>query len=447
MYFQPQYAQKTCAGMEYKMEKISKKNWGLIWILGLAGQLCWNVENVWFNSFVYAKIAPNPGIISWMVGVSATATTFATFYIGTMGDRKGRRKPFIAMGYILWGLFTIAFGVSEFFPIHSVFAAGCFVVCLDAIMSFFGSVGYDSGFCAWTTDISNETNRGQVGGAFAAMPVLATIFGSVAAGLIIDALDFFAFFTLIGSIVSILGVVSLLTLKDSPNLKAKIDPKGFWHQFFSVFNYKTVRENKELFWVFVVMMVYFIGFNVYFPYITIYFVNYLGMDYSVTGMIQGVSLLVAVLLTIPASGFINKGKNTNVIGAALLLNVAGLMIVSFNHALFMLGIGMLLTGTGYVIILQTLTAWYKNLYPEDQRGQFEGIKQLFFVCIPMIIGPAISNIVIHKFGVEGTVSGVAGFLPNEVLFLVAAVLTLFTFLPLIPAGKLLGERLRVHKLQ
>lgn len=26
------------------MEKISKKNWALIWILGMAGQLCWNVE-------------------------------------------------------------------------------------------------------------------------------------------------------------------------------------------------------------------------------------------------------------------------------------------------------------------------------------------------------------------------------------------------------------------
>ncbi|MDF2487142.1 MAG: transporter, partial [Herbinix sp.] len=123
------------------MEKISRKNWVLIWVLGLAGQLCWNVENAWFNNFVYDKIAPNPTIISWMVGVSATVTTFATFLIGTLGDRRGKRKPFIALGYILWGIFTILFGVSEFLPITSIFAAGCFVVAMDAIMSFFGSVG------------------------------------------------------------------------------------------------------------------------------------------------------------------------------------------------------------------------------------------------------------------------------------------------------------------
>lgn len=422
------------------MEKISRKNWILIWILGMAGQLCWNVENAWFNTFVYAKIAPNPNIISWMVGTSAAVTTFATFLIGTMGDRRGKRKPFIAIGYILWGIFTIVFGVSEFLPINSVFAAGCFVVAMDAVMSFFGSVGYDSGFCAWTTDISNENNRGKIGGAFATMPVLATIFGSVVSGIIIDQFDFFAFFVMIGGLVSAIGIFSLFTLKDSPSLRAKKDSKGFWHQFFGVFNHKTVRENKELFWVFVIMMVYFIGFNVYFPYVTIYFTNYLKMDYTLTGAVQGISLLIAVLLTIPAAGWIDRGKNTKVIAAALILNMIGLFIISKSSWLPSLAFGMLSTGAGYVIILQTLTAWYKNLYPEEQRGQFEGIKQLFFVCIPMIIGPMISNYIITQHGIYVVVDGKEGMIPNETLFTVSAVLTLVTFLPLAPAGRILTQR-------
>lgn len=422
------------------MEKISRKNWALIWVLGLAGQLCWNVENAWFNTFVYAKIAPSPTIISWMVGVSATTTTFATFLIGTISDRLGRRKPFLAFGYILWGIFTVAFGVSEFLPINSIFAAGCFVIAMDAIMSFFGSVGYDSAFCAWTTDISNENNRGKVGGAFATMPVLATIFGSVVSGFIIDALDFFAFFIIVGGIVTFIGIVTLFTLHDSATLRAKKVPKGFWHQFFSVFNYKTVRTNKELFWVFIIMMVYFIGFNIYFPYVTIYFVNYLGMDYKLTGMIQGVSLLAAVLLTIPIAGMIDRGKNTRIISGAILINVVGLIIISLSKTLITLGFGMFLTGVGYVIILQTLTAWYKNLYPEEQRGQFEGIKQIFFVCIPMIVGPTVSNFIITYFGVVGVVNDKTGMIPNEILFVVSAVLAFVTFLPLIPAGRLFDER-------
>ena len=34
--------------------------WVLIWGLGLAGQICWNMENQWFNTFVYSKIGKNP---------------------------------------------------------------------------------------------------------------------------------------------------------------------------------------------------------------------------------------------------------------------------------------------------------------------------------------------------------------------------------------------------
>ncbi len=422
------------------MGKISKKNWALIWVLGLAGQLCWNVENQWFNTFVYNKIAPNPVIVSVMVGVSATVTTIATNLVGTLGDRKGKRKPYIAIGYILWGVFTIAFGLGEFIPKSSMIAAACFVIAMDAIMSFFGSVGYDSAFSAWTTDISDESNRGQIGGAFATMPVLATIVGSVVSGMIIKALDFFGFFVIIGILVAVIGIITLFTLEDSKTLKPNIIKESFWQQFISIFNYKTVFEHKELFWVFTVMMVYFIGFNVYFPYITIYFVNYIGMDYDLTGIIQGISLLLAVLLTIPASKLINSGKNAMVISSALIFNVVGLIIISSTKVLFVLGLGMLFVGIGYVIILQTLTAWFKNLYPEEQRGQYEGMKQIFFVCIPMIVGPFISSIVINKWGVEKTVNGELGMVPNEMLIIISALLTLFTYLPLIPANRLHKER-------
>ena len=73
------------------MNNISRKNWILIWVLGMAGQICWNIENSWFNNFVYAKIAPEPAIVSWMVGVSAVVSTFCTFLVGTWGDRIGKR--------------------------------------------------------------------------------------------------------------------------------------------------------------------------------------------------------------------------------------------------------------------------------------------------------------------------------------------------------------------
>ena len=100
--------------MEVKNRRIGVKNWIFIWTLGMIGQLCWNIENYWFNTFVYTKISPNPTIVTIMVAISAIATTLATFIFGTISDRLGKRKPFITWGYILWGIFTIIFGLSEF---------------------------------------------------------------------------------------------------------------------------------------------------------------------------------------------------------------------------------------------------------------------------------------------------------------------------------------------
>ena len=57
-----------------------------------------------------------------------------------------------------------------------------------------------------------------VGGALAVMPVFATIFGAIVSGIIIDALDFFAFFTIMGGMVIAVGVLCLFTLRDAPGL-------------------------------------------------------------------------------------------------------------------------------------------------------------------------------------------------------------------------------------
>ena len=421
-------------------EKISRKNWVLIWVLGMAGQICWNIENSWFNTFVYRKIAPDPAIVAWMVGVSAVVSTFRTFLIGTAGDRIGKRRPFIAWGYILWGMFTIAFGVTEFLPKNPLWLAATCVVLADAIMSFFGSMGYDGAFNPWTTDISNEKNRGKVSGALAVMPVFATIFGAIVSGIIIDALDFFAFFTIMGGLVSVMGVVCLFTLRDAPGLTPNRGQGGFWHQFFSVFDWRIVGRNRELFWVFLVMTVYFIGFNVYFPYITVYFTDNLGMDYTLTGIVQGVGLLAAAAFTIPAAKWIDKGRCAAVIAAAVAVNLVGLAVVSFTNVLPVLLLGVFGAGFGYILVLQALTAWMKNLYPEEQRGQFEGVKQLFFVCVPMIAGPAIATPVINSLGVEKVVNGVSGMVPGSSLFLISGLVTALCLLPLVPAAKRERER-------
>ena len=137
--------------------------WLVVWGMGLAGQLCWNMENQWFNTFVYAKIGKDVDIVTWMVILSAFVTTISTFVFGTLSDRMGSRKKFVSIGYIFWGITTIIFGLTEFIGSIegiSIALAGFLVVFTDAIMSFFGSMGNDSGYNTWLNDHINESNKG-----------------------------------------------------------------------------------------------------------------------------------------------------------------------------------------------------------------------------------------------------------------------------------------------
>ena len=417
-------------------EKIGRREWILVWVVGLAGQLCWNVENQWFNTFIYAKIGPYAWIISWMTAVSSIVTTFSTFFWGTMSDRKGKRRPFIFIGYLLWGLFTILFGVSEFLPKNELIAAAVMIVAMDALMSFFGSMGNDAAFSSWTTDISNEKNRGQIGAALAALPIIATILGTVVSGILISILDYFVFFIIMGVSVMIIGIAGFIFMKEGENLQPNRDEKGFWHQVFSVFNFKTVKENKELFCVFLISCVYFICFNFYYAHIGNYFIYVLGYDEGMSGILQGAGLGLAILSTIPATKAINKGQHIKMIAMSIVFSVIGLFVIGIaGRTIALLLPGIILAGIGYVLIMQTTTAWMKNLYPEGNYGQFEGVRIIFTVVIPMVLGPSSANIIIQAFGTPVEINGNVGMAPSSVLFYTAAVMSVLTLIPTYFASK------------
>jgi MFS family permease len=444
-----------------KKTTLSVKNWILIWSLGMAGQLCWNIENQWFNTFVYAKIAPDQSIITWMVAVSAIVTTISTFIFGTLSDRIGSRKPFVAYGYILWGIFTIIFGLTMYIPNslnNALMVMAVAVVAADALMSFFGSMGNDSGFNAWITDNLNDQNRGSIGAALAIQPVLGTIVGTVVGGIIIDLFGYMAFFTVMGLIVIAIGILSIFIMKDAEDLKANKEG-SFWQQFAKAFNFKEFFKKKELIAVNVTVAIFFIAFNVYFVHIGNLFIYNYGFTAGDAGVIQGIGLIIALLFTIPAINLINKNKSPLLLAFAVLVDIIGLVIlflfaadsnpaalISVNN--IPLFIGIILVGLGYVLLMQTTMVWCKKLYPETARGQFEGIRIIFFVLIPMVFGPMIADPIIEKYGFDclinyGTDTDptfLAGKAPTEILFLVSAILVVFTFIPLFIARKHHNER-------
>ena len=453
--------------------------WLIVWGMGLAGQLCWNMENQWFNTFVYAKISQDVDIVTWMVILSAFVTTISTFVFGTMSDRMGNRKKFVSIGYIIWGVATILFGLTEFIGSvagSSIAVAGFLVVLVDAIMSFFGSMGNDSGYNTWLNDHTNDDNKGQIGAALAALPVIGTVIGTVLGGMLVNvgnetvgtdaynpALDNYQLlFWAMGIFVILVGVISLFIMKDHPSLEQ--NKKGsFISQVTDIFRFSTLKGNKnlkELLLANLVACFFFIPFNFYFTHMGNWIIYDIGFTAGDMGLIQGIALLLAVLVTIPFIKLINKDKIPLVALISIISNALGLFLIYvfvkdsssvdvlnlFSAKNIPMFICVFLVGVGYVLITQACMIWVKGLFPNESKGQFEGVRVCFFTLIPMLIGTLIGNVIIKttaqigepKYDTYGHLIEV----PQENLFLFAGILVIFTLIPLFFASKAYKNRIK-----
>lgn len=455
--------------------------WLVVWGMGLAGQLCWNMENQWFNTFVYAKIGKDVDIVTWMVILSAFVTTISTFIFGTLSDRLGSRKKFVSIGYILWGITTIIFGLTEFIGTTagtSITLAGFLVVFTDAVMSFFGSMGNDSGYNTWLNDHTNENNKGQVGAALAALPVIGTVVGTVLGGMLVSfgnptvgteaynpSLDNYQLlFWSMGIFVILVGVISLFIVKDHPDVKS-VKNGSFWRQVTEVFRFSSLKGKpflKELLLANLVACFFFIPFNFYFTHMGNWIIYDVGFSTDDMGLIQGIPLILAILVTIHFIKLINRNRIPLVALISIISNALGLFLIYFTvkdsnnvdtSSVFALkNIPLLfyvfLVGVGYVLITQACMIWVKGLFPEESKGQFEGIRIIFFTLLPMLIGTLIGNIIIKKTA-QGTPNyddfGHLIEVPQENLFLYAAIMVIFTLIPLYFGAKTYYKRIKNNK--
>ena len=152
--------------------KLGGRFWLALTVFSLVGQVAWVVENMYFNVFIYKMFHATAAQISLMVAASAVVATLTTILIGALSDRVGRRKIFICVGYLLWGISILSFALIRVDVISPMVSASVAVttVCvnltilMDCVMTFFGSTANDACFNAWLTDSTDDTNRGAAEG-------------------------------------------------------------------------------------------------------------------------------------------------------------------------------------------------------------------------------------------------------------------------------------------
>lgn len=415
-------------------KKIDAIKWLGIVLIGLFGQFAWTIENMYFNVFLYNTISTDPGYIAAMVGWSAAAATVTTLLMGALSDRLGRRKIFIVLGYLLWGLSTGIFGFISVENIHGLFpalnagtAAAVAVVVMDCVMTFFGSTANDAAFNAYITDITVSENRGRVESVLAILPLISmlVIFGAF------DPLtqqgrwkDFFGIF---GIAVSLVGLAAVFLIKDEPELRPRRD--GYIKNLLYGLKPTVVKENPELYLSFAAFCLFSVAVQVFFPYLIIYIQNFLGItDYAI---ILGVVLILASLVSLVSGRFIDKmGKLVFAFPAALimLLGLGGMYFV--RGAVGVMAAGTVMMG-GYMMVSAALSANIRDWTPADKAGHFQGIRMIFAVLLPMVIGPAIGAAVIRGSDSTYVELGQVKTVPTPEIYLAAAAVLILTVIPVI----------------
>ena len=413
--------------------KLTSRTWFVMFALALTGQIAWAVENSWFNTFVYDTITPDPRPVAWMVAGSAITATLTTLFMGTLSDRTrsrwGRRRPFILIGYVLWGLSTVLFPTVAYIKVTSI--AIIMVVVADSIMTFFGSTANDAAFSAWTTDIATTETRGRVEGVLNLSVFLAQIVAMVAAGMLIDNLGYFTFFYLLGGIVIIVGIIAGSLLQDVQLPADSEKPKtSFLSEFAELFDINTLKENRELFIILIFIMLSSIGMQVSLPYLIIYLENYIGVTKTEFSIIGGAVMLGSAVFAIPFGLLADKWNKRNMIFFATIVSSLGGILLSLVKSLPMLSLTGLLWQAFSVAMGIASVAWLKDLLPEQNRGKFLGIRMIFWIAIPMVVGPWIGSSLIQNFGIPTTSNGQAGFVPPPIIFQVGSVISLLALIPL-----------------
>ncbi len=406
--------------------KLSARFWCALTIFSLMGQIAWVVENMYFNVFIYKLFNASAADISTMVAASAVTATLTTVLMGALSDKIGKRKLFICVGYMLWGISIFSFvGLSSqvinpTVAITTNITAVCIslTIILDCVMTFFGSTANDAAFNAWLTDSTDSTNRGAAEGINAMMPLVSVlvVFGGFMFVNLDEPAGWTLVFSIIGMAVLIIGILGLFLIKEPPITPVK---DSYFKTVFYGFRPKTVKENPTLYVALAAFILFNISIQIFMPYLIIYYEVSLGMaDYV---LVMAPAIIIASVVTALWGKVCDKKgfRFSGLLAVAALL--AGYAVLYLTKTKFPVFIGSLLMMSGYLAGMAVFGALIRDNTPVGKAGQLQGVRIFSQVLIPGVVGPFIGKTILKNAEVIVNGDGTESFVPSEIIFLAAAI--------------------------
>ena len=147
----------------------------------------------------------------------------------------------------------------------------------------------------------------------------------------------------------------------------------------------------------------------------------------ITALIVIGGIIASIVMLIKKSSE-HKGLFLTVCAALMTL---GLFLLSTSTNIHIMLIGVLPVVIGNSIIYILLGAAVKDFIPEGKAGLFQGLRMIFTVMLPMVIGPVLGDIACRNAALTYTDdSGTETIVPSKIMFLVAAIVCSLALIPL-----------------
>ena len=434
--------------MQNKKE-FSKSSWSVLLLFGLIGQIAWSVENMYFNLFVFETISPDLSAVTLMVQLSGVVATVVTLLAGTLSDKMGNRRAFISIGYAIWGVTVSLFGFISPETIDVLFNTGIekavslalvLVIAGDCIMTLFGSTANDAAFNAWVTDNTCTENRGKIEGVIAILPLVAMLIVAGGFGILVTAIGYKLLFLFLGILISACGIYGIFKIQDSRELVRS----GTLKDIFFGFRPSSVNNNQVFYITLVIVLIYGISCQIFMPYMIIYMKTYLSFSVIEYSIVFGLAILLGAGVNLYLTRLSDKMNKAGLLYFAAAVMAAGLIGMYFSKTesktanLLLFGIFGFVMIVGYIFISALAGSIIRDNTPENSVGKLQGVRMVFSVLIPMIVGPLIGNAInkarnIPITDVNSPDTMTTLFIPAPEIFIAAAgfLIIVFSVIPLL----------------
>ncbi len=442
-------------------ERLSKKNWFIITLFCFMGGVAWNTENMYFNTFItneiYADVSQSAILgsmeattaIARMVALSAIAAVLTTFVMGALSDKLKNRRLFISVGYILWGIVTSMFGFITKDNVAGLFNLSdeakilgttvWFVILMDIVMTFMGSTSNDAAFQAWVTDVTVPRQRPAVETVLSVVGTVSS-FAVTGVGSFAQAgtISYKLFFGLLGLVVTVCGVLGLFLIKDPPRTAQTQSSSNYWADLLYGFRPSVIKENARLYLSLASFCFAIISFQIFYPYLLTYIQyviipdnggveNLLKPGIIVTAVVVAILLLACIVTLLRLS---NEKKGFCLVVGVIVMAL-GFFLLSTSTGIYVILVSILPVILGNALVNILFGAAVKDFIPEGKAGLFQGIRMIFTVLLPMVIGPVIGDMACQR-AAQTIINevGASVIVPAKDMFLWAGVVCIFALIPL-----------------